>query len=91
MDLSWTVPRQVDTKSLFTGDILDVSIQGKTIFASATNGSIYRWEIAPGGNLHESGSVLDAHDGRVTAVVHYKNMVYTTGYDGMLKVLYMVK
>lgn len=77
----------MDVASLFTGDILDVSIQGKTIFASATNGSIHRWEIATGGNLHKTGSVDDAHDGRVTAIVHHKNLVYTTGFDGNLKVI----
>ncbi|CAD7702188.1 unnamed protein product [Ostreobium quekettii] len=85
-DLMWTNPRHVGSTKLFNGDILDIAAGSGKVFSCGTDGAIHSWEISNQGGFQKANSKEGAHQGRVSSMALHKDMLYTVGFDGHLKV-----
>lgn len=100
-DTTYTVPKEVATQSLYTGDILAVAASGRRVFTAGADGSVRAWAIGGNGRnggssgggsggkgegeLREVASREKAHDGRATALAVAGSLVFSVSYDGRIK------
>lgn len=90
-DTTFTVPREVASQSLFTGDILAIAATDTRVFTAGADGSVRAWVIGrqkdggKEGELRELASREKAHDGRVTALAVAGSLVFSVSYDGRIK------
>jgi WD40 repeat protein len=91
-DTTYTIPKEVSSHSLFTGDILAIAAAGKRVFTAGADGSVRAWALGSKGKegregeLRELASREKAHDGRVTALAAAGSLVFSVSYDGRIKV-----
>eukprot|EP00891_Asterochloris_glomerata_P007760 jgi/Astpho2/7760/Aster-07599 len=84
-DMSRAVPRHVRDIKLFTGDILALCTGNNRLFACTSRGSIKSWTVDKKGELREAAGRDKAHSDRVTSVLWHKGFLYSTSYDGSIK------
>lgn len=56
------------------------------VFTAGADGSLRSWTISRSGELEAGPAVEKAHEGRVVACLVSEGRVYTTSYDGSIKV-----
>eukprot|EP01024_Parvocaulis_polyphysoides_P040815 TRINITY_DN37255_c0_g2_i1.p1 TRINITY_DN37255_c0_g2~~TRINITY_DN37255_c0_g2_i1.p1 ORF type:complete len:367 (-),score=29.34 TRINITY_DN37255_c0_g2_i1:216-1316(-) len=84
-DLTWAVPREVRKIGLYTGDVLALVASNERLVACCADGSLRTWTIQKNGDLTDQVNCERAHDGRVTGAVLFKGLLYTIGFDGVLR------
>eukprot|EP01025_Chloroclados_australasicus_P012271 TRINITY_DN1563_c0_g1_i1.p1 TRINITY_DN1563_c0_g1~~TRINITY_DN1563_c0_g1_i1.p1 ORF type:complete len:369 (-),score=40.24 TRINITY_DN1563_c0_g1_i1:435-1541(-) len=84
-DLTWAVPRQVRQIALYTGDVLALVAEGDRLVACGADGSLRTWQVDRNGDFTKEVKCDKAHDGRVTGAVLHKGLLYTIGFDGVLR------
>lgn len=55
-DTTYTVPREVASQSLYTGDILAIAATDKKVFTAGADGSVRAWAVGGGGKTSGGGS-----------------------------------
>jgi hypothetical protein len=85
-DVTYPVPKEVASTSLFTGDILAIAAKDGRVVTAGADGSLHTWALGKGGELVAGPAREKAHEGRVTDVLLSGPLVYSVSYDGALKV-----
>ncbi|GBG00335.1 hypothetical protein Rsub_13105 [Raphidocelis subcapitata] len=90
-DTTYTVPREVSSQSLFTGDILAIAATERRVFTAGADGSVRAWALGSKkdggreGELRELAGREKAHEGRVTALAVAGSLLFSVSYDGSIK------
>jgi WD40 repeat protein len=86
-DTTYTIPREVASHALFTGDILAIAASGPRVFTAGADGSVRAWSGAGSGRseLREVAARDKAHAGRATALAAAGPLVFSVSYDGAIK------
>lgn len=90
-DTTYTIPKEVASHALFTGDILALAATKDRVFTAGADGSVRAWAIGSKrdgkeGEIRELAGRDKAHDGRVTALAVAGRLLFSVSYDGRIKV-----